>query len=51
MYGSIWRRLPGGPAARTALALVLVAAVVLLLWYLVYPWASVHLPLDQVGLG
>jgi hypothetical protein len=51
MYGSIWRRLPGSTAARTALAVVLVVGVGFLLWYLVYPWASGHLPVDQIGFG
>jgi hypothetical protein len=51
MYGWIWQRLPGGIATRTALLVMLVVAVALLLWYVVYPWASVHVPFDQAGLG
>jgi hypothetical protein len=51
MYGWIWHRLPGGYAARTVQVLVLLAALGLLLWYVVYPWASLHLPFDQAGLG
>jgi hypothetical protein len=50
MYGSIWRRLPGS-AARTALAVVLVVGAGLVLWYLVYPWASGHLPVDPACFG
>lgn len=49
MYGWIWRRLPGGPTARTLLAIVLLIAVGLLLWYVVYPWASLHVPFDQAN--
>jgi hypothetical protein len=51
VYGWLWRRLPGGPAARLAQLVLLIAAVGLLLWYVVYPWASLHLPFDQSGLG
>jgi hypothetical protein len=32
-------------------AAILLAAVVLLLWLVVYPWASIYLPVDQSGLG
>jgi hypothetical protein len=51
VYGWIWQRLPGGPAARTVQLLVLLIAAVALLWYVVYPWASLHLPFGQAGLG
>jgi hypothetical protein len=51
MYGWIWYRLPGGTGARVLQMMVLAAAVGLLLWFVVYPWASLHLPLDQSGLG
>ena len=51
MYRALWRRLPGGPAARLV-QLVLVAALVgVLLWYLVYPWVALHLPVNLSGLG
>jgi hypothetical protein len=29
----------------------LLAAVVVLLWFVVYPGASIYLPVDQSGLG
>lgn len=51
MYGWIWRRLPGGTAARAAQLALLGLAIALLLWFVVYPWASVYLPFDQSGLG
>jgi hypothetical protein len=51
MYGWIWQRLPGGTGARLAVMVLLAAATGLLMWYVVYPWASIHLPLDQSGLG
>ncbi|HEY1639310.1 MAG TPA: hypothetical protein VGG35_01355 [Streptosporangiaceae bacterium] len=46
MYTWIWHRLPGRPAARTAWLLLLVLAVAVLLWLVVFPWASVRLPID-----
>lgn len=46
MYTWIWQRLPGRRAARTAGLLLLVLAVAVLLWLVVFPWASVHLPID-----
>ena len=51
MYAWLWHRLPGGRTARLIQSLTLLVAAGLLLWYVVYPWASVHLPLDQAGLG
>jgi hypothetical protein len=51
VYGWLWRRLPGGPVARFVQLALLVVAVSLLLWFVVYPWASVHLPVDPSGLG
>ncbi len=51
MYRWLWRRLPGGPVARLAQLILLVVLVGVLLWYVVYPWASLHLPFDQPRLG
>ena len=51
MYRWLWLRLPGGPAARLFQLVVLVVVVGALLWFLVYPWASLHLPVDPSGLG
>jgi hypothetical protein len=51
MYGWIWQRLPGGTAARVTQLAVLVLTAALLLWFVIYPWAALHLPFDQSGLG
>jgi hypothetical protein len=51
MYAWIWRRLPGGPQARTAGLVLLLLAVAALLWLIVFPWAQIHLPVDQAGIG
>jgi hypothetical protein len=50
VYGWIWRRLPGGPAARAALALALLLALSALLLFVVFPWIEPHLPLEAVTL-
>ena len=46
MYGWIWRHLPGPVWFRTIEALVLTAAVVLLLFEVVFPWANDTWPLS-----
>lgn len=51
MYAWIWNRLPGGTAARAALCLLLAAAVVALLFGVVFPWAEESLPFLQVTVG
>lgn len=40
MYGWIWRHLPGPTWFKVIEALVLTAAVVLLLFQVVFPWAN-----------
>lgn len=48
MYGWIWRNLPGGTAAKALQAVVCVAAVLVLLFLVVFPWASRNVPFLQV---
>lgn len=48
MYPWIWRHLPGPWPVRALLALVLAAAVVLLLFTTVFPWAEQALPFLDV---
>ncbi|SEG75701.1 hypothetical protein SAMN04489712_11173 [Thermomonospora echinospora] len=47
MYGWIWRRLPGQGLVKVLVAVGLVAAIVLLLWYAVFPWAESKIQFDQ----
>jgi hypothetical protein len=49
VYGWLWRHLPGGNASKFASLAVIVALVVAALWFLVFPWAVLHLPIDRVG--
>jgi hypothetical protein len=51
MYGFFWRKLPGGTTTRLCATLVLTAVTAALLWYVVFPWAEHHIPLDRVTVG
>lgn len=48
MYAAIWRMLPGPPALRALLALLLILAVVAALFLWIFPWAQEHLPFLNV---
>jgi hypothetical protein len=48
MYSWIWRNLPGGLPGRLIGSLLLVAGVVALLWFVVFPWAEPILPFGDV---
>ncbi|MGW5050857.1 hypothetical protein [Actinokineospora sp. NPDC004072] len=48
MYGWIWRHLPGPLAVRVLTAALLVAGVVALLMFVVFPWIEPKLPFNQV---
>ncbi len=47
MYTWIWRRLPFGLPGKIIGSVLLVAAVVALLWYLVFPAVEPLLPFDD----
>jgi hypothetical protein len=49
MYAWIWRHLPGPTAVRALLALALLAGVVVILFTLVFPWATGVLPGQEVS--
>ncbi|GAB3674614.1 hypothetical protein [Saccharopolyspora tripterygii] len=51
MYAWIWHHLPGPLPARALLALALVAAVVALLLFVVFPWLEPLLPFNAVTTG
>lgn len=46
MYGWVWRQLPGRTAIRAGTATALALGVIALLWFVLFPWASSHLPID-----
>jgi len=48
MYAWIWRQLPGGVRSKALCMAALVTAVVAVLWFVIFPWLTPHLPLDQV---
>ncbi|PZM98003.1 MAG: hypothetical protein DIU79_01170 [Actinobacteria bacterium] len=51
MYAWIWRRLPFGLPGKIIGSLLLAAAFVALLWYVVFPWAEPLLPFDDAQVG
>jgi ABC-type transporter Mla subunit MlaD len=48
MYAWVWGRLPGPVWVRAVLSLLLLAAVVVLLFTVVFPWAQSAIPFLQV---
>jgi hypothetical protein len=48
MYAWIWRRLPFGLPGKLIGSVLLAAATVALLWFVVFPWAEPLLPFDDV---
>ncbi len=48
MYTWIWRRIPGGIPGKLFGCLVLLFAVLVLLFLVVFPWAGPKLPFNHV---
>jgi len=48
VYAWIWRNLPGPFATKLTVALLMVAAVLALLFFVVFPWAETRLPFNDV---
>ena len=48
MYGWIWRKLPGGSAAKAGQIIGIMVVVIALLFLWLFPWITSHLPIDQV---
>jgi hypothetical protein len=48
MYSWIWRHLPGGLPGKVIGSALLVTAVVMVLWFVVFPWAEPLLPVNDV---
>jgi hypothetical protein len=48
MYGWIWRRLPGGFAAKVGGCAALLVGVLALLFFVIFPWAEPRLPWNDV---
>ena len=48
MSSWIWRHLPGGLPGKIAGSLVLIAAAVALLFFVVFPWLEPRLPFNDV---
>jgi hypothetical protein len=48
MYGWIWRKIPGGIPGKLLGSAALLAAVLALLFLVVFPWAGPKLPFNHV---
>ena len=48
MYAWIWHKLPFGLPGKITGSVVLIATAGVLLWYVVFPWATPLLPFDDV---
>ncbi|MDQ1681978.1 MAG: hypothetical protein QOG52_2545 [Frankiaceae bacterium] len=48
MYGWIWRQLPGGRGAKVLGCVLLLAAVLALLFFVVFPFVEPRLPFNDV---
>jgi len=46
VYGAVWRLLPGPTAVRVVLAVMLLAGVLAVLWFLVFPWVDSRVSLS-----
>ncbi len=51
MYVWIWRKLPGGVPGKLVGSLLLLAAVVALLFFVVFPWVEPKLPWNHVNVS
>jgi hypothetical protein len=49
MYVWLWLRLPGTTPVKAATMALLALAVAAALWFFLFPWASLHLPIDESG--
>jgi hypothetical protein len=45
----LWYRLPGRTPARAGVLALIIVAVMAALWFYVFPWAALHLPIDTSG--
>ena len=45
----LWHRLPGRTPARAGVLALIILAVAAALWFYVFPWAALHLPIDSSG--
>jgi len=43
--------LPGGPFSKLVSLILIIALVVAMLWFFVFPWTVVNLPIDRVGVA
>jgi hypothetical protein len=42
--------LPGGPFSKLVSLMLIIALVIAALWFFVFPWTALNLPIDRAGL-
>jgi hypothetical protein len=47
MYAWLWHRLPGRTPVRAGAMALIILVVAAALWFYVFPWASLHRPIDS----
>jgi hypothetical protein len=51
VYRWLWRRLPGETGSKLISVILIAALVVAVLWFLLFPWAALHVPVDRIGVA
>jgi hypothetical protein len=46
MYGWLWHALPGPAGSKALCTVLIVVAVAAALWFGVFPWLQLHVPVD-----
>jgi hypothetical protein len=46
MYGWLWHALPGPTRSKALCTVLIVVAVAAALWFGVFPWLQLHVPVD-----
>lgn len=49
MYAALWRKLPGPPAVKWLMTVIILVAVFFLLMEVVFPWVSSLMPYSDVA--
>jgi len=51
MYSALFRKLPGPTWLKVIQVLILLAAIIVILFGWVFPWAAEHLPISENTVG
>ena len=51
IYSWVWRHLPGGTGDKALFSLMLALVAISLLFYVIFPWVELRLPVTSVTVG